>query len=118
MTICFCHFWWLVRATYVVDGRFFRSLFWKAEGQLPYTVINVQDGGEGGGTPNIGKLRKFGKLQIFIKVAGSIGSHIESIYGSHLELFKMATNQNAKFHVLGIFQGIFLIVLRGKTWEH
>ena len=34
---------------------------------------------------NIGKLRKFRKLQIFIKVVGSISSHT----GSHLELLKM-----------------------------
>ena len=42
--------WWLVRATYVVDGRFFGHFFWKVVGtvrihvshvQLPYTVINV-----------------------------------------------------------------------------
>ena len=44
---------------------------------LPYTVINVHDGG--GGIPNFIKLGKFGKLQIFIKVVGSISSHI----GSH-----------------------------------
>ena len=50
--------WWLVRATYVVDGRFFCHYFWKVEGTvrihvnshvahvwLPYMVINVQDGG-------------------------------------------------------------------------
>ena len=48
------------RATYVVDGRFFCHYFWKVEGTvrthvnsrvahvwLPYTVINVQDGGGG-----------------------------------------------------------------------
>ena len=40
-------------------------------------VINVQDGG--GGIPNFVKLGKFGKLQIFIKVVGSISGHI----GSH-----------------------------------
>ena len=47
------------RATYVVDGRFFAHFFWKVEGTvrihvnsrvahvwLPYTVINVQGGGE------------------------------------------------------------------------
>ena len=43
-------FWWLVRATYVVDGRFFGHFFWKVVGtvrihvshvQLPYMVINV-----------------------------------------------------------------------------
>ena len=48
------------RATYVVDGRFFAHYFWKVEGTvrihvnsrvvhvwLPYTVINMQDGGGG-----------------------------------------------------------------------
>ena len=45
--------------------------------QLLYMVINVQDG-SGGGIPNIGKLRKFGKLQIFLKVVGSISGHIRS----------------------------------------
>ena len=44
------HFWWLVRATYVVDGLFLGNFFWKVVGtvcihvshvQLPYTVINV-----------------------------------------------------------------------------
>ena len=76
------------RATYVVDGRFFAHYFWKVEGTLriqvnsrvahvwlPYTVINVQDGG---GIPNFIKLVKFGKLQIFIKVVGSISGHIGS----------------------------------------
>ena len=38
---------------------------------------------------NIGKLGKFGKLQIFIKVLGSISGHMS---GSHLELLKMAAN--------------------------
>ena len=42
--------WWLVRATYVVDGLFLGDFFWKVVGivrihmshiQLPYTVINV-----------------------------------------------------------------------------
>ena len=46
MTTC----WWLVRATYVVDGRFFGHFFWKVVGtvrihvshvQLTYTVINM-----------------------------------------------------------------------------
>ena len=54
----------------MVDGRFFGHIFWKVEGTvrihvshvpLPYIVINVQDGG--GGIQNIGKLKKFGKLQ-------------------------------------------------------
>ena len=58
----------------------------------------------GGGTdPNIGKLEYFGNLQIVIKVSGSIGSHIGSSIGSHLELLKMSTNENRKFDVLGIF---------------
>ena len=36
-------------------------------------TANVQGGGGGGfGEPNIGKLKKFGKLKICIKVAGSI----------------------------------------------
>ena len=79
------------RATYVVDGRFFAHYFWKVEGTvrihvnsrvahvwLPYTVINVQ-AAEGGAIPNFVKLRKFGKLPIFIKVVESISDHI----GSH-----------------------------------
>ena len=42
--------WWLVRATYVVDGLFLGDFFWKVVGtvrihvshvQLPYTVINM-----------------------------------------------------------------------------
>ena len=48
----------------------------------------------GGGKLNIRKLGKYGNLQIAIKVAGSIGSH--------LELLKMTDNQNRKFDVLGI----------------
>ena len=44
------YYWWLVRATYVVDGLFLGDFFWKVVGtvcihmshvQLPYTVINV-----------------------------------------------------------------------------
>ena len=43
-------YWWLVRATYVVDGLFLGDFFWKLVGtvcihmshvQLPYTVINM-----------------------------------------------------------------------------
>ena len=74
----------------MVDGRFFGHFFWKVKVKgtvrthvnarvahvwLPYTVINVW----GGGIANIGKLRKFGKLQFLIKVVGSISGHI----GSH-----------------------------------
>ena len=75
--------WWLVRATYVVDGRFFGHLFWKVEGSSVHTresrtAINVQDGGGGGGIPNIAKLRNFGKFQTFIKVVRSINSNIGS----------------------------------------
>ena len=29
--------WWLVRATYVVDGRFFGHFFWKVEGSSAHT---------------------------------------------------------------------------------
>ena len=74
------------RATYVVDGRFFGHFFWKVEGTvrihvnsrvahvwLPYTVINVWGGGA---IANIGKLGKFGKLQILIRVVGTISGHI------------------------------------------
>ena len=74
----------------MVDGRFFAHYFWKVEGTvrvhvnfrvahvwLPYTVINVQDC-VGEGIQNFGKLVKFGKLQIFIKVLGSISGHIGS----------------------------------------
>ena len=49
-TLCPLHSnWWLVRATYVVDGLFLGDFFWKVVGtvrihmshvQLPYTVIN------------------------------------------------------------------------------
>ena len=80
------------RATYVVDGRFFYHFFVKVEGTvcthvnscvahvwLPYTVINVCVGGGGERIANIGKLGKFGKLQIFIKVMGSISGHIRSL---------------------------------------
>ena len=84
-----CDYWWLIRATYVVDGRFFCHFFWKVVGtvrthishiQQLYTVINVHGNMQGGGTkPNIGKLGKFWNLLIAIKVAGSIGSHIGSV---------------------------------------
>ena len=87
-TASLTHFWWLVKPTYVFDGRFFAHYFWKVEGTvrinvnshvahvwLLYTVINMQDGG---GIPNFVKLGKFGKLQIFIKVVGSISGHIRS----------------------------------------
>ena len=47
--------------------------------QLQYTVINVHGNMQGGGTKlNIRKLGNFRKLQIAIKVAGNIGSHIGS----------------------------------------
>ena len=60
---------------------------------------------QGGGTePNIRKLRNFGILQIAIKVAREYWPAILDLsYGSHHELLKMATNQNGKFDVLGIF---------------
>ena len=31
------NFWWLVRATYVVDGRFFGHFFWKVVGSCAHT---------------------------------------------------------------------------------
>ena len=34
--------WWLVRATYVVDGRFFAHFFWKVEGAVRIHVNHVQ----------------------------------------------------------------------------
>ena len=46
---------------------------------LPYTVINVQVGGEGRGETNIGELGNFRNFKICIKVTGSIVSDI----GSH-----------------------------------
>ena len=51
-------FWWLVRATYVVDGRLFGHFFGRWWGavrihinhvQLPYTVINMWGINVGGG---------------------------------------------------------------------
>ena len=77
------------RATYVVDGRFFGHFFWKVEGTVRIHVshihtresrtANVQVEGWGFRELNIGKLKKFGKLKIHIKVAGSIIGHV----GSH-----------------------------------
>ena len=32
-----CYCWWLVRATYVVDGRFFGHFFWKVVGSCAHT---------------------------------------------------------------------------------
>ena len=59
----------------MVDGRFFGHLFWKVEGTvrthinsrvadvwLPYTVINVQDGG---GDSELHKTRKVQKTSNF-----------------------------------------------------
>ena len=40
-------------------------------------------------------------LQIAIKV--TLAAILDLLYGSHLELLKMASNQNRKFDVLGIF---------------
>ena len=60
------------------------------------------------------KLGNLTKLQIAIKVAGNIGNLLGLLYGSHLELLKMAANQNRKSDVLGIFQGVLLIVGGGK----
>ena len=31
------YYWWLIRATYVVDGRFFAHFFWKVEGSSAHT---------------------------------------------------------------------------------
>ena len=72
-----------------MDSSFIGIIRWKVEGTvrthvnsrvahvwLPYMVINLWGGG---GIANIGKLGKFRKLQIFIKMVGSISSHI----GSH-----------------------------------
>ena len=68
------------RATYVVDGRFIAHYFWKVEGTvrihvnsrvahvwLPYTVINVQDGG---GDSELRKTRKVWKTSNFFKGGG------------------------------------------------
>ena len=73
----------------MVDGWFFGHLFWKVEGTVHIHVshvhtresctANMQGGGGGFREPNIGKLEKFGRLKIYIEVAGSIISHI----GSH-----------------------------------
>ena len=73
------------RATYVVDGRFFAHFFWKVEGtvrihvnsRVAHVWLPCRMVAEA--IPNFGKLGKFGKLQIFIKVVGSISGHI----GSH-----------------------------------
>ena len=67
------------RATYVVDGQFFGHFFWKVKGTvcihvnyrvahvwLPYTVINVWEGG----IANIGKTQKVRKISIFNKGGG------------------------------------------------
>ena len=90
----------------MVDGRFFGHFFWKVEGTvraqvnsrvahvwLPYTVINVLGGGR---IANIGKLGKFGKLQIFIKVGGSISGHIGS-----LEWYLWVEPSKALFDICG-----------------
>ena len=64
----------------MVDGRFFAHFFWKVEGTvrihvnsrvahvwLPYTVINVQDGG---GDSELRKTRKVQKTSNFFKGGG------------------------------------------------
>ena len=113
------------RATYVVDRRFLDHFFWKVEGtvrihishvQLPYTVINVHGNiqGGGGGEPNIGKLCVFQKSSNCNKGGREHLQPYWIFYGSHLELLKMATNQNRKFDLLGTFWGVLLIAGGGK----
>ena len=68
----------------MVDGRLFGHFFGRWRGQCAHTLIPVwltcdTHAGRMGGIPNFRKLGKFGKLQIFIKVVGSISGHI----GSH-----------------------------------
>ena len=74
------------RAFLLLMARRATYTFWKIEGtvpihvshvQLPYTVINMQDGG--GGYSELWKTWKVWKTSNFIKVVGSISSHI----GSH-----------------------------------
>ena len=99
----------------MVDGRFFGHFFWKVEGtvcihvshiQLPYMVINVHGNMQGGGRDRTEhcKTPKFRK-SLNCNKGGRV--HCQPywifIYGSHLELLKMAANQNRKFDVLGIF---------------
>ena len=85
--------------------------------QLPYTVINVQVNMQGGGEgtePNIGKLGNFGNLQIAIKVAGSIGSHIGSLYGSHLELLKWLPIKIGNLMIQPYFEVFYALLVGGK----
>ena len=42
---------------------------------------------------------------------------LDFLYGNHLELLKMAANQNRKFDVLGISWGVLLIVGGGIASE-
>ena len=55
-----------------------------------------------------------GNIQIAIKVAGSIGSHIGSSIWQPSWIVKMAANLNRKFDVLDISWGVVLIVGGGK----
>ena len=82
-------YWWLVELPMWLTDGFSVTFFGRWRGavrihmshiQLPYTVINmhVNMQGRGGNELNIEKLGNFGNLQITIKVAGSIGSHIGS----------------------------------------
>ena len=75
------NFWWLIELPMWLTNGFLVTFFGRRRGQcthmlipvwLPYTVINMW----GGGIANNEKLEKFGKLQIFIKVVGSIRGHI------------------------------------------
>ena len=72
----------------MVDGRFLVTFFGRWRGAVRIHVSHVHtcesrtanmQGGGGFGEPNIGKLKKFGKLKICIMVAGSIIGHV----GSH-----------------------------------
>ena len=69
----------------MVDGRFIAHIFWKLKGTVRIHVNSCvahvwflcrMVRGGGGSIPNFGKLGKFRKLQIFIKVVGSISGHI------------------------------------------
>ena len=101
-------YWWLVRATNVVDGQLFCHLFLKVEGTVhihinscaaTYMVINMQDGGRVAFQTSVNsEIFKF-KL----RWQGALMAISDLMNGSHLQLSKMAASQNKEFYIKCIF---------------
>ena len=125
--------WWLVRATYVVDGRFFFlflvTFFARWREQCAYMLIHVQllctlvinMQGRGSGFQTLENSDNSENFKFKLRWQGALTTVSDLMNGSHLELLKMVVSQNREFDIKCRFWSVFMCLTHcwcSRAYDH